>query len=185
MIWNTFLYYTFFASAILIYGIGLNRFVDFKINLSTQIPLCIRIIISIVATSVISWLIGSITLVRLDLTELYPLICFLIYIVINTFIEALIRLTTSKSTSEFIIPFLIILLASSEGTSFLNTLIIAASCMVSILLFIPFLYSFIHRIAGHTSSKNKEFSLFFVFLAMLLLVIYVWDISWLNTGVIK
>lgn len=185
MVWNTFIYYTFYASAILVYGIGLNRFIDFKINLSTQIPLCIRIIISIVLTSVISWLIGSVTLTKLNLTELYPLVCFLVYIVINTFLEALIRLTTSKSTSEFIIPYLIILLSASEGTNFLNTLIIAGSCLISILLFIPFLYSFIHRIAGHTSSKNKEFSLFFVFLAILLMVLYVWDINWLNTGVLK
>lgn len=180
---NTFLYYICFASAIMIYGIGANETVDFSLSKLKNVTYISKIIISIVLSSVISWFVTNGILVPLKMVELYPVVCFLIYICINTFMEALIRLTTGKSTSEFIFSYLVILLSICESTSLVNTVIISASCLISFILLIPFVFAFKKRNSG--KDVEQYYSRYFLYIALLILVVSVWDIMWINPEVIK
>ena len=105
---TTFLYYSFFASVILFSGVGTNKILDLNLNKLKSVTYCLKIIISIMVSSILGWLITKGVLVPLKITELFPLVCFLIYICIDAFLEALIRLTTGKSAAEFIFSYLVI-----------------------------------------------------------------------------
>lgn len=183
---DTFLYYTFFASVVLIYGIGINRVAEIGITKFYDIVYYIKASISILTSSVLSWLITEFILVPLNITELYPLIALLIFICINSFLEALVRLTTGTTATEFVISFLIILLSISESTSIINSIIICFSSYIALLILIPFSITFKKRVCFNGQFLDeKYYSLFFMFLSILIIIMSTWDIGWLNSEVMK
>ena len=183
---NTFLYYALFASAVLLYGIGLNKVSEVGTVKFKHLLFYIKCIISIISGSVISWLLVHYILVPLKLTELYPFVCFIVYVCISTFLGAIINLTIGQATTEFSISYLIILLSIGESTSLLLTLIISLSCIISLSIIIPFSLTFKRRVCSNGRSLDESYySLYFIFLAMILLLISAGDINWLNPGVIK
>lgn len=182
---STFLYYTCFASAILFYGVGINQIAELSLFKTKTITYMIKIVISILLSTVLSWIVTSMILTPLHIVEVFPIVCFLIYVCITTFLEALTRLTTNKSTSEFLFSYLIIILSVMESTSLLNTLVISGSCLTALLIMMPLIYSFRERVFKDNISKEHYFCRFLLFLAILIIVISAWDIMWLNPAVIK
>lgn len=183
MVLNTFLYYICFASVVLIYGIGSNKAIDINYSKLTNLIFCAKIIISIFVSSIISWFVTKGILVPLKLTELFPLVSFLVYICINAFIEALIRLTTGKSATEFVFSYLVIILSVAESTSFVNTMLICASCICCFALVIPLVLAFKKR--NSSTTTEKYFCRMFLYIAIIIFVISVCDIMWINPEVIK
>lgn len=183
---DTFLYYTLFASAVVIYGIGINTVAEIGIYKIHQVTYFIKVIISIFSSSILTWIVTATILAPLQLIEVYPLIAFLIFICINAFLEGLIRLTTGISSSEFIVSYLIVLLSVSESTSIVNTIIICFSCLIAFTILVPFCFTFKDRIKtdGYTIDE-KYYSLFFIFLGLLILLTSAWDVLWITPGVIK
>lgn len=183
---DTFFYYTLFASAVLIYGIGVNTVAEIGIHRMNQITYFIKAVLSIFISSILSWIVVSTILRPLRIIEIYPLVCFLIFICINAFFEGLIRLTTGISTAEFLVSFLIIIISISESTSILYTMIICASCFIALVIIVPFAFTFKNRIqTDGYSIDDKYYSLFFIFLGLLILMMSAWDILWITPGVIK
>lgn len=180
---NTFLYYTLFASVILFTGIGTNKILSFNMDKIKSITYCSKIIISIFLSTLIGWFVTKGILVPLKLSELFPLVCFLIYICIDSFLEALIRLTTGKSAAEFIFSYLVIVLAISEGFSLVNVLTITLSSIISFIGIVPFIMAFKKR-NSDTKSDNIYCRLF-LYLALLILTLSVWDIAWINPEVFQ
>ena len=175
---TSFLYYSFFASVILFNGIGTNKILDLKYDKIKSLTYCTKVIISIMLSSIIGWLITKGILVPLKISELYPLVCFLVYICIDAFLEALIRLTTGKSAAEFIFSYLVIILSISEGFSVLNVIIINISCLTAFVGIIPFIMAFKKR--NCDTKPDILFCRLFLYLALLLLALSVWDVAWLN-----
>ena len=183
---DTFLYYTVFASVVLIYGIGINRLTEIGSSKISHITFYLKTLISVFATIVLSTLVIRFILIPIGLIELYPLLALLIYICLNTFLEALVRLTTGTSTTEFVVSFLIILLSLSESTSILDSIVIGASCFAAILLVAPFIYTLKKKLMFNGQKfEEKNYSFFFLFIGLLIIVLSVLDITWLNPGVIK
>ena len=180
---NTFLYYVCFASAVLIYGLGTNKVVDLNNSKITNIIHCAKLLVSILLSALLSWFVTKGVLIPIRLGELFPLVSFLIFICINAFLEALIRLTTGKSTTEFVFSYLVILLAIGESTSLMNTIIICVSCLLSFLFTIPFIVAFMKRNRGVNS--EKYYCRLFLYIAILIFVISVFDIVWFNPGVMQ
>lgn len=182
----TFLHYSFFSSVVLIYGIGLNKIAEIGIVKFKDTIFYVKCAIAIVSSAIISWLMTYYLLVPLKITELFPLICFIVYATISTFLGGIIRLTTGKATSEFAVSYLIILLSISESNSLLYTLFICLSSLLSMLIIIPFSLTFRRRVCSNGRFLDeKYYSLYFIFLAVLILILSVWDIVWLNPGVIQ
>ena len=175
---TTFLYYSFFASVIPFTGIGTNKILDLKLEKLKSLTYCMKVVISIMLSSICGWLITKGVLVPLKISELYPLVCFLIYICIDAFLEALIRLTTGKSATEFIFSYLVIILSISEGFSIINIVIINLSCLASFVGIIPFIMSFKKR--NSDTKPDILFCRLFLYLALLLLALTAWDVAWLN-----
>ncbi len=182
----TFLYYALFSSVVLIYGIGLNKIAEIGIVKFKETIFYIKCAISIVSSAIISWLITNYLLVPLKITELYPLVCFIVYASISMFLGSIIRLTTGRITSEFAVSYLVILLSIAESTSLLYTLFISLSSLLSMLIIIPFSLTFRRRVCSNGQLLDeKYYSLYFFFLSVLILILSVWDIVWLNPEVIK
>ena len=178
---QTFLYYTLFASVVLIYGVGLNKTVEIGITKFSTLVFYLKSILTIFSTSILTWLITNYILVQLGLIELFPLICLLIFICISTFIDTLVRITTGTTAPEFIVSFFIILISIFESTSILYTIIICLSSCISILLLLPFALTFKNQFCRNGRTLNESYySIFFIFLAILILVISVFDVNWLE-----
>ncbi len=182
----TFLYYALFSSVVLIYGIGLNKIAEIGIVKFKEPIFYIKCAVSIISSSVISWLITYYLLVPLKITELYPLICFIVYASISTFLGGIVRLTTGRITSEFSVSYLIILLSVAESSTLLFTLFISLASLLSMIIIIPFSLTFRRRVCSNGRLLDeKYYSLYFFFLSVLILLLSVWDIVWINPEVIK
>ena len=182
---NTFLYYFCFGSAVLLYGIGINKFTEINFFTKKDFFYLIKVILSILISSVFSYLFVDKLLVPLGYVELYPIVCLLIYLCITIFLEAIIRLTTNKSATEFIFSFLVVLLSVTESNNLLTTFVISISCLVSMAVIIPLVYSFRKRNLENETEPEKYISRLFLFIMILLLIISVWDVMWFNPEVIK
>ena len=182
----TFLYYSLFSSVVLIYGIGINKIAEIGIVKFKETIFYVKCAVSIISSSIISWLITYYLLVPLKITELYPLICFIVYATIGTFLGGIIRLTTGRITSEFSVSYLVILLSITESSSLIFTIFISVCSLLSMLIIIPFSLTFRRRVCSNGRLLDeKYYSLYFFFLSVLILLLSVWDIVWLNSEVIK
>ena len=183
---HTFLYYTLFSSVVLIYGIGLSKIAEIGIVKFKETIFYVKCAIAILSSATISWLITNYLLVPLKITELYPLVCFIVYASVSTFLGGIVRLTTDRTTSEFAVSYLVILLSIAESSSLLYTLFISLCSLLSMLIIIPFSLTFRRRVCSNGRLLDeKYYSLYFFFLAVLILILSVWDIVWLNPEVIK
>lgn len=185
MILNTFLYYFCFASAVLFYGIGSTKLVDFSNFTAKTLAFFVKLILSLIITVIIGWIVTNKILVPLDMVELYPIVCLFIYVCINTFTEALVRITTGIDSAEFIVSFLIVLLTVSESLTIIDVLVISGSCIFSLLGLLPFIYAFRSRITTEIGMKEKYYCRLFLFLALMILIISAWDCMWINPEVIR
>ncbi|MCR4735802.1 MAG: hypothetical protein K5829_12455 [Treponema sp.] len=185
MILNTFLYYFCFASAVLIYGLGTTKIINFSNFTSKTLVFFIKLLLSVSVTVIISWLITNKILVPMDMVELYPMVCLFIYVCVNIFTEAIIRITVNLDSAEFIVSFLIVLLTVSESLTIADVFIISGSCILSILFLLPLIYSFRNRIMVEIGMQEKYYCRLFLFMALLIFIISSWDSMWINPEVIK
>lgn len=182
---NSLLYYVCFSSAILIYGIGINKITSFEEFLPPRFSIIFKIFISIFFSAILTWTSVKYILLPLNITDLYPIIALLIYVIINTFLESIIRITTGNSATEFIFSYLLILLSVSESYSLMNTILISLCCLIALILLIPILQSFKQQSSDYYNNKELYLCKFLFFLAFLLLILCVWDIMWINPEVLK
>lgn len=182
---TTFLYYIFFASAISIYGLGLNKFANVNLLKNKDVFYFLKVILIILVSSIVSWFVDDKILVPLKLAQIYPFFCFIIYVTISLVIETLFTSVIKKSPTGFIISYLTILLSVSESTSLVNSIIICLSMFISIAIFIPFVYSFRKRNLEDVNKPDVYMTRLFVFFAILIMLISCWDIMWINPEVVK
>ncbi|MCQ2578120.1 MAG: hypothetical protein MJ176_06280 [Treponema sp.] len=175
-----FLYYAIYSSLVLFYGVGVVRVTQLPFHDSLEVNYLIKIFCSILISTVLTWLCAMYLLLPLKLVELYPIIAFLIYICVNTFFEALIRITTGKSSAEFAISFLIILLSVNESTSILESMVICCASICSFLFLIPVVYAIGQKIYVKKENILLNTSLLFLSLVVVILLLSVFDVSWLN-----
>jgi len=182
MILSTFFYYIFFSSSVLMLGIGIDKISETSFFNHRSIIFFLKVIFTIFLSTILSWLFTQYILVPLKLYELFPMTTFFIFACISAFIEALIRITAKKSTTEFVVSFLIILLSVSESSSIIFSLVIPTSCLFSLFFTIPFVNTFKKSILSKEKYKKNYFSILFLFLAVLIMIISVFDVSWLCRG---
>lgn len=183
---HTFLYYTVFSSIVLFYGIGLSQISVSGERHQNQIIFFFKTMLSIFLTAILTYLVVAFILVPLALVEIFPVICLLIFITINSFTEGLVRLTTGTATTEFAVSFLIVLLAIFQSNTILDTMVICLSCICGFLVLVPFVRVLRNRLVMNGRFYfEKYICMLFVFLVVLLMIISVFDITWLNGGMIK
>lgn len=176
------IYYVFFASAVALYGVGLNSATIICDSFHKITTLLIKTLLTILSASCLSWLLCHYFLVPLSLEELYPLFSLLIFIIVSLFFEALMRIVTKKITSDFSLSYMIILLALNESLNIFDVILITISSYVSFVVLIPVLYSIKKRIdiVGDLNVHGNKKSLILVSIAIIITVIAVGNVTWLN-----
>lgn len=175
----------FVFGAVFLYGIGLNRAV---IVSSTPRGLALSYLKSLMASVpavALSYIVVEGLLVPLGLQELYPLVCILVFLALSVFIEVIVRLTVRSAVTEFSVSFLCILLSMNESLSAVESVVFVVCCLTAFYLLIPVLAA-VRRRNDHASPLPVfRNSLILFSLAILMLFVLVFDVSWLNGGIGK
>ncbi|MCQ2597413.1 MAG: hypothetical protein MJ181_06135 [Treponema sp.] len=181
---HMFIYYTFICSAVLFFGVGINRSIQVtQFHLRINFKVVLKSFVSIIATIVLSYLIIQYLLIPIKLAELFPLLSLLLFLCINTFIEALVRITAKVSTAEFSFSWLIIVLSLYECSNLLESLVICTSCMLSFIIMLPMVYCFQKYIFLRPFEKNERKHIIVILsISVLMLALSVCDVAWLNIG---
>lgn len=176
-------FYMLFTSAVFMYGIGLRKVVVVSNNINHYLAWFSRTLVSTVVTLCAVWFITTSFLSPFGLTELFPFFAIIMTILICQFTYELWNLLAKLDTPEFGLTFCTVILAVSEGTSFVDALAIAVSSVLAFYLGAPLLYTFRWRM--QYSDSNLIFrggSLVFFSISVMLLVLFGINVSWLNFG---
>ena len=184
MFLNSFFYYILFCSSVLIYGIGFNRESVMCNNPRKVLFNAVKSYACVILSFIIMFFLNKALLIPLDIVEVFPFFALIVYIAMTVFLEVIIQITTKKTSAEFAVSFLVLLLSVNEASTWLEGIFICAGCLFYVL--IPILYALDKRM--ETSSANNMFkqkSLIFLSMVIIMIALYSFNISWLNSGVIK
>ena len=179
-----FLYYFVFASAVLVYGLGLNTVPLLCSSMRRIFLPLVKMAASVAAAAPLTWLVTAYILSPLSLLELYPLAALLILTAISVFMEALIRITAGRAAAEFGVSFLLTLLALNESASLADVVIITAVCFASIATALPLLHSLKYRIdmTSGVQCAERLHALILISIAVIVSALAAGNVSWLNPG---
>ena len=166
-----FFYYVFFASAVFVYGIGMNRAFMISEHPRKLFNGALKMFISVSSSTAISYLVASKVLLHVHLTEMYPLIAVLIFSAISIFIESVVRITTRKSASEYTVSILSVLLGIGEGASVLEAVLISCFSIFAFLISIFVLYMIRKKF-------SNKVGLVLISISIILLALHFVNVSW-------
>lgn len=183
---STFLYYVFFSSAILFYGIGLNRTtLAASWPMKTTFLMLFKMFFSIECTTLLMIFFTYKLLVPLRLTALIPFIALMLYVALSSFIEITIRITMRKRVAEFSVSYLIIILSLSESMSVADAFFIPLFCIMSFAILTLLLHAVTFNVLKpNQDNYSSKKGLVLFSLAVLIIACLVFDVTWLNPGVL-
>lgn len=173
----------FILGSVFLYGIGLNRAVIFSSSPKGLILSYVKSLLSTVSTVSLSYAVIQNILVPLRLQELYPFVCIMVFLVISVFFEVLVKLTAHSTITEFSVSFLCVLLAINESLSLLEAILFVICCSTSFYTLVPILAALRKRNEQANPLPVFKNSLILFSLAILMLFVLVFDVSWLNGGI--
>lgn len=174
-------YYIAFASAMLFYGIGINRTVSLHEDYSSLSLAFFKGLITSSSTTAVSYLVISWLLTQNGLEELYPVVVIMIYIIFLLFVEIFVGVGIRASGAEFTIPLLSVLLGLNEGISIGRAVVITCCCISSFYIMIGIFYAVGERVKFYRNEKSMYlFCVLLVSLAAIILALCGWNASWIS-----
>lgn len=183
MILDTILIYLIFSSAVLVYGTGLKQILDYSADPKRFLFQMIRIMVTIVLSVFVSRGITVLFLVPARLQELFPFVCIIFTILFAIITEKLCELFFNIEVKEIAITICSVIIGVNEGLTMLHSILIGVLCSLSFFLFLPFLYAI--RCRMKYSQQHIDFrkgALVFLSIALIMLVLFSMNVSWLNLG---
>lgn len=183
---SDFLYYFLYTSSVLIYGIGVNRTVVSSEVKTKNFVHGIKMIVTVCSTSIITYLLEAVLLSKAGLSEIFPLIAVFIFSIIAILVEVIVRATAKINTADFAVSIMIVILAVNESSTLLQSFVISLVSCLSLFVFIPLLNAIKKRIelSKPTSDFNNQ-SLVLISIAIIILMLSCWNITWLNPGALQ
>lgn len=178
---DTFLFYIFFASAVLIYGGGMISVTEKSLSKESLAINIIEALSCVSATIALTFLIAHFLLSPLGIADLYPLVALLIFVAVGVFFEMIVQVTARKSGADFAFPYLVILLSLSEGSDIVGCLITGVAAFTSYYALVPILRALNERnamIKNNDAFKQRLRSI--MCMVVLIFALYSLNISWLN-----
>ncbi|MCR5290045.1 MAG: hypothetical protein K6E51_08660 [Treponema sp.] len=182
---NTLLFISILSISILFYCVALDRVESVTKSLDGYVLSTIKMYIIVPSSVVLTWLFITKILMPAHLVSLYPFFAVLIFLCLAVFCEVLIRITTNTSSAEFSISFLCVLLSISESISLLESLIISLCCVTAFTVFVPLVFAlrnYLKVCSLGTHFKNE--SVIYISIAIMIIALMAYNISWLNPGVL-
>ncbi len=177
-------YYLLFTSAVFMYGVGLKKVVVTSKNMNHYFAWFSRALVTTALSVIAVWFISNTFLCPYGLAELFPFFAILVTVIIGQFTYELWSLLCKLDTPEFSLTFCTVILAISEATSFTDALAISLASILAFYLGVILIYTFRWRM--QYSDANVVFkggALVFFSIAVMLIVLFGVNISWLNFGV--
>lgn len=179
---STAAYYVFIASAVLVYGIGLNTV---AVTLDSMRGICFslaKILFTVLSSAILTWLITKYILSPLNAAELYPLFSLIILFLIFLLIDFVIKIKNKGKEFEFSVSFLILVLTVNECISLTDLIIAVISCSASFLVLLYLIRAVRNRLnIAESSAMNKNLkTLLLLSIAILIAVLAAANVSWLN-----
>lgn len=181
MILNLILYYIASSSAVLFYGIGINRTVSIEGNFSDNFVLCFKSLASGASATALTYLVSMWLLIPVHLAELYPLVAVVFFLIFTTLSEIFIGIGLNNTPTELTIPLLSVLLGINEGTSLGLAVIITCSCIISFYLLVIIFHAVKERIYFYTTDGGlKTYAVLLLCLAAIAIAIFGCNSSWFS-----
>lgn len=182
---NSILYYITFASAVLIYGIGIDKLTMEVQSIKSLFIDSLKIFIIVLFSIIFVKPFFIFVLVPFSLMELFPFCAVLFYLAIAKLFQFLSSKTVKESLPDFSISFLIVLLSVIESSSFLESILIAISCILSFVLLQLILMALKKRFQFFRPAENfNNISLVYINIALFIIILCAWNVSWINPGVL-
>ncbi len=180
MILGTILYYIASSSAILFYGIGINRTISINDNFYDSLLSCFKALVTGASVTAVSYLVSMWILIPVHLAEIYPLLTVVIFLIFTTLSEIFIGIGLGSAQTEFTIPLLSIFLGINEGTSIGFAVIITCTCIISFYLLVIVFHVVKERISFYASDSGlKKYAVLLICLAAIVIAICGCNTSWL------
>lgn len=177
---SSIMYYTFFASALIIYGISLNRLLTLSAPIPVIVQSFLKTLISSAATTSLTYVLSMSFLVNYSLAEMYPFFAVLIYIAVSGLIELCVSIGIKNSIIEFSLPMLTTLLSINEAHSFPHALIICVSCICSFYLLFIILAALKSRFTIFAPATGLKVYILLMFsLGVITVAVFAWQNSWI------
>ena len=178
---STILYYLLSASAVLFYGIGVNKTISHADSLSSSVLTCFKSLFSAGCATAISYLLVQWILVPADLSELFPFVATLIFVLFSTVTEILMSLGVKQSPSDFSIPLLSVFLALSEGCGIGYAVLISTTSILSFYAMVIIFHTVKERIGFYSNEGElKTYCVLLLCLAFIMIAICGFNVSWFN-----
>lgn len=184
MIIDTLFLYLLFSSAVLVYGTGLNKIMDYSVNPKMYFLQMLRIFITTAASIFVCRGITVLFLVPARLQELFPFVCILFTFLFSMLTEILFEYVLHVEVKELSITICSVLIAVNEGLTMAHSLLIGLSCTLSFFIILPLLYAIRCRLRYSQQQIDfKKGALLFLSLALIMLAMFSLNTSWLNVEV--
>ena len=176
------MYYAFIASAVLVYGIGLNTV---AVTLDSMHVICFslaKILFTVLTSAILTWLITKYILSPLNAAELYPLLSLIILFLIFIFVDFAIKIKNKGKEFEFSVSFLILILTVNECISLIDLIVAAISGTTSFLVLLYLIRAVRNRLNIPENSamfKNLK-TLLLLSIAILIVALAAANVTWLN-----
>lgn len=181
MILSLILYYIASSSAVLFYGIGINRTVSIRGSFSDNFVSCFKALVTGASTTALSYLVTRWLLVPVHLSELFPLVAVVFFLIFTTLSEIFIGIGLDNTPTEFTIPLLSVLLGINEGTALGLAVLVTCTCIISFYLFVIVFHAVKERISFYTTDGGlKTYAVLLLCLAAAVIAISGCNSSWLS-----
>ena len=181
---NVLFFYVLVSSAVFVYGIGLNKIIVFTKKPKDILFFFSKEIITILLSLCLCWPITKGILVPNGLAELYPFFCFFIIYIISIVITELAAHFLKKNVTGFYFSYCVLLLAINEGISFGNAILVSLGCILSFFCMLPVIYAVRWKMKSSQQYISfKETAMLFLCIAVILFMLFSFNVSWLNPGV--
>ncbi|MBQ6779652.1 MAG: hypothetical protein IJP62_00280 [Treponema sp.] len=179
MIFNALVYYVFSASVFLMYGISLNNLVSSNSNYGSLMLTGVKSLITSTMTIALSYVIANLLLAPAHLAELFPFVTVFVFIMFSAIIEVFIGIGLQNSITEFGMPLLCVLIAINESSSIGYAIVIAIACITAFYVLFGIVYALRNRFDMFSPAMGlRVYCLLFVSLAIILIALRAFNVSW-------
>ena len=175
------IYYLLSASAVLFYGIGINKSISHVDSFSSSLLTCIKSLFSAGSTAAVSYLLVNWLLVPIQLAELFPFVATLLFIFFSTLVEIFVGIGVRQSPIDFSIPLLSVFLGLNEGIGIASAVIVSCVSIISFYSVVIIFQCVRERISFFTVEKGlKSYCVLLLCLAVVITALCGFNVSWFN-----
>ena len=173
-------YYLFYSSAVLIYGVGMNKLVRESKKPRHLWLECCSTMISVLGSTLLTYLIKT-QMLKINMGELAPFVAVLMFLLINVFLNLVVKISSKTSISEYTLSLLCVIFGICESGSILECLLNSFLCVAAFYLTVPILHALRKRIEMNGPNDGiRNLALLFVSLAVAMLALISWNVSWMS-----